>query len=112
MQIQQVAKELSVHPDTIRRWERLGIIPQVRRDSDGLRNFSDRDVQWLKCAKVLNQFGVSTDFQREYTHLVMLGKKAAPARHTFLKEQLVQMQNDHQSVISAIDQMEKLDEQK
>ena len=35
MNIQQVAEKLSISTDTIRRWERLGMIPPVTRDSDG-----------------------------------------------------------------------------
>lgn len=110
MQIQQVASQLAIQPDTIRRWERVGLIPPVRRDSDGLRIFTNRDVDWLKCVKVLNQLGVSDDFQREYMKLVSLGNQAEPARHSLIKEELAKIQNNHHCLLTAIDQLEKLAE--
>lgn len=110
MQIQQVASQLAVQPDTIRRWERKGLIPAVRRNQDGLRNFDDHDVEWLKCVKVLNQLGVSDDFQREYMQLVALGNQAAPARHSLIKEELAKIQNNHHCLLTAIDQLKKLAE--
>ena len=66
MNIQQVAKKVSLSTDTIRRWERLGMIPPITRNSDGLRTFTDEDIRWVKHAKLLNMMNVSSDFQIEY----------------------------------------------
>lgn len=85
MNIQQAANKLSISTDTIRRWERLGMIPPVTRDRDGLRVFTDTDIRWLKYAKLLNLMDVSLAFQIEYVKLVILGKKAIPARQTLLQ---------------------------
>lgn len=108
MNIQQVAEKLSISTDTIRRWERLGMIPPVTRDSDGLRTFTDADVRWVKYAKLLNMMNVSPDFQIEYVKLAMLCKKAIPARQSLLQEQLNQLKEDHQCLTDCINEMEKM----
>ncbi|MBM6754320.1 MerR family transcriptional regulator [Lactobacillus alvi] len=107
MNIQQVAKKVSLSTDTIRRWERLGMIPPITRNSDGLRTFTDEDIRWVKHAKLLNMMNVSSDFQIEYVKLAMLGKKAIPARLSLLQEQLDQLKEDHQRLTDQINEMEK-----
>lgn len=107
MNIQQVAEKLSISTDTIRRWERLGMIPPVTRKANGLRAFSDADIRWVKYAKLLNMMNVSPDFQIEYVKLAMLGKNAIPARKSFLDEQLGRLNEDHQCLIDQINKMEK-----
>lgn len=108
MNIQQVAEELSLSTDTIRRWERLGMIPPITRDHNGLRIFTETDIRWVKYAKLLNQMNVSPDFQIEYVKLSMLGEKAAPARQSLLQEQFGQLKADHQCLIEQINAMEKM----
>lgn len=105
MNIQQVAKKVSLSTDTIRRWERLGMIPPITRNSDGLRTFTDEDIRWVKHAKLLNMMNVSSDFQIEYVKLAMLGKKAIPARLSLLQEQLDQLKEDHQRLTDQINEM-------
>ncbi|MBB1124171.1 MerR family transcriptional regulator [Limosilactobacillus albertensis] len=108
MSIQQVAEKLSLSADTIRRWERLGMIPLIPRDHNGRRTFTETDIRWVKHAKLLNQMNVSPDFQIEYVKLSMLGEKAAPARQSLLQEQFGQLKADHQCLIEQINAMEKL----
>ena len=108
MNIQQVAEKLSIPTDTIRRWERLGMIPPITRDRDGLRTFTDTDIRWVEYAKLLNMMNVSPDFQIEYVKLAMLGKKAIPARQSLLQEQLNQLKEDHQCLTDCINEMEKM----
>lgn len=108
MNIQQVAEKLSISTDTIRRWERLGMVPPITRNRDGLRIFTDTDIRWLKYAKLLNTMNVSPDFQIEYVKLAMLGKKAFPARQSLLQEQLGQLKEKHQCLIDRINEMEKM----
>lgn len=108
MNIQQVAEKLSISTDTIRRWERLGMIPPITRDRDGLRTFTDTDILWVEYAKLLNMMNVSPDFQIEYVKLAMLGKEAIPARQSLLQEQLNQLKEDHQCLTDCINEMEKI----
>lgn len=106
MDIKQVAMKVGVTPDQIRRWERLGMIPPIMRDQNGIRNFKDRDVEWLKYAKLLNEMDVSPDFQIEYVKLVELGKQATPARQDLINEQLDKLKDEHQCLLDRIKAMD------
>lgn len=112
MDIREAANKLSISPDTIRQWERLGMIPPIHRSDKGEREITPTILKWLQYAKILNKMGVSKDFQIEYVKLVELGKQATPARQAFLQEQLANLNNDHQCLLTAIQQMESLVEDK
>ncbi len=48
----QVAQLLGVHPQTLRRWEREGVVPAASRRR-GLRIYTTRDVEMIK-ARVMS----------------------------------------------------------
>lgn len=108
MKIEEVADQLSLPTDTIRRWERLGMIPPVKRNQVGEREFDQDDMKWLQYAQLLNAMHVSTDFQIEYVKLVQLGKQAAPARQSLLQEQLTQLKDRQHCLLDRIQQMESM----
>lgn len=108
MDIKQVAKQLDMSTDTIRKWERLGMIPPVTRNHEGLRDFTENDIYWVKYAKLLNKMHVSSDFQIEYVKLAQLGQKAMPARRLLLKEQIDQLDEKYQTLTKYLHEMEKL----
>lgn len=111
MNIQEAAVKVTVSADQIRHWERVGIIPPVKRDHEGLRQFNDEDLKWLEFAKTLNAMHVSKDFQIEYVKLARLGHQASPAREALVNEQLHELKQRHQMLVDEINQIEKLVEQ-
>ena len=48
MRTGEVAKLVSRHPDTIRDYERRGVIPTARRDIAGWRTYSEADVEEIR----------------------------------------------------------------
>ena len=48
MRTGQVAKALGCHPDTIRNYEKRGLIPAARRDFLGWRTYSEGDVETIR----------------------------------------------------------------
>jgi len=48
MTIAQVAKKFGLTADTLRYYERIGLLPDVHRTSGGIRDFSDEDCRWVE----------------------------------------------------------------
>ena len=48
MRTGEVARLVSRHPDTIRDYERRGVIPAARRDIAGWRVYSEDDVEMIR----------------------------------------------------------------
>ena len=48
MKIGQVAKQLSMIVDTLRYYEKFGLLPNLGRDSSGIRFFTEKDLSRLR----------------------------------------------------------------
>ena len=48
MTIAEVARQYGLTPDTLRYYERVGLIPAVNRTSGGIRNYQEEDCRWIE----------------------------------------------------------------
>ena len=71
--ISEVAESTGFTPDTLRWYEREGLLPQVERDSSRRRRYSSRDVALLRTLARLRRTGMPTREMREFTRLVTEG---------------------------------------
>lgn len=54
-----VAQTLSVHPQTLRLYERMGLV-QPQRSRGNIRRYSDADIEQLQCIqRLINDLGVN-----------------------------------------------------
>lgn len=87
MTIAEVAKKYEISADTIRYYERVGVIPPVTREKNGIRNFTEEDCNWVYYAKVMRAAGVSVEKLIEYVKLFQMGIDTVHARKSLLIEQ-------------------------
>lgn len=93
MNIAAASKQYDIPADTLRYYERVGIIPPVTRDERGYRNFTERDLRWVYFAKVMRNAGVSVESMIEYVSLFRKGREeTAEARKKILIEQKQQLE--------------------
>ncbi len=88
MNIKEVAEKYDLTADTIRYYERMGVIPAVTRDEKGYRDFSEKDLNWVYFVKVLRQAGVSVEGLADYVKLSEKGGETLEARRDVLTEHL------------------------
>lgn len=91
MTIAEVAKKYELTPDTLRYYERIGLLPNVARTSGGIRNYSEEDCRWVEYIKCMRSAGVSVETLVEYVTLFHQGKETIPARKKLLLEQRKQI---------------------
>ena len=106
MTIAQVSKQYGVPADTLRYYEKAGMIPPVHRTLGGLRDYTDEDCGWVELAKCMRSAGVQVEAIAEYVRLAQQGDKTLADRCQLLKEQRVQLAGQLQSIEAA---MERLD---
>ena len=73
MNITEVSKKYDITPDTLRYYERVGLIPPVTRNKSGYRDYTEYDCKWVYFAKVMRNAGVSIEAMIEYVSLFMRG---------------------------------------
>lgn len=88
MNSKEAAEMFGLTTDTLRYYERVGVIPPVERDKNGYRIYTNRDLNWIFLAKSLRQVGVSIESLIEFATLSQLGGDVQQAQKQILKDQL------------------------
>lgn len=103
MNIAAVSKKFGISSDTLRYYERVGIIPPVTRNEKGYRDFSEYDLNWVYFSKVMRNAGVSIETLIEYGILFRQGREQTmDARKDLLIEQrdlLIQRIEEMQEIL-------------
>lgn len=58
MRIAEVSKTCELSPDTLRYYERIGLVPAISRDSSGLRDYTEEDCRWIEFIKCMRNAGL------------------------------------------------------
>jgi DNA-binding transcriptional MerR regulator len=106
MTIAEVSKKFNLSADTLRYYERIGLIPDVRRTSGGIRDYSEEDCNWVEFIRRMRDAGVAIDPLIDYVALFQQGDNTREARKMILVEQrdnLVNRAADLQKLIARLD---------
>ena len=97
MTIAEVSKKYGLTQDTIRYYEKIGLIPPVPRNSSGIRNFDERSCGWIEFIKCMRNAGLSIEVLTKYVELFNEGKSTLKERKELLigqREKLIEKQED------------------
>ena len=92
MTIAEVSKKYEITPDTLRYYERIGLIPPVPRTSSGIRNYDKESCGWIELMKCMRKAGVQVEALIEYVDLFRQGDSTIDARKALLIEQRSRLQ--------------------
>ncbi|GEO68198.1 MerR family transcriptional regulator [Levilactobacillus acidifarinae] len=87
MNINGVSKEFNVSKDTLRYWERIGLLPEIKRNASGYRDYSERDLNWVYYIQVLRNGGMSIESLIEFVKLYREGNASNDVRKSLLVDQ-------------------------
>ncbi len=91
MKIAEVSERYGISLDTLRYYERIGLIPPVNRNKSGIREYSKIDLKRVEFIKCMRSAGLPIDVLVEYIGLVQQGDSTIEARKEILKEQREQL---------------------
>ncbi|HGZ8401797.1 TPA: MerR family transcriptional regulator [Staphylococcus aureus] len=74
MKTKEVVTLMNISQDTLRYYEKVGVIPPVNRDENGYRIYNDSDLNWIYLVKNLRNAGVSIESLIEFCRLSQLPK--------------------------------------
>lgn len=100
MTIAEVSEKYNISQDTLRYYERIGLIPRVNRNKSGIRDYTEEDCRWIEFIKCMRSAGLSIEVLIEYVQLVQQGDSTIEAR----KELLIEQRNQ---LIRKIEEMQK-----
>lgn len=91
MTIAEVSRKYDISADTLRYYERIGLIPPVPRTRGGLRDYGEESCGWIQLMKCMRAAGVQIEALIEYVDLFQQGDAALDARKALLVEQRDQL---------------------
>ena len=92
--IQRAAAETGLSADTLRYYERIGILPGIGRSSSGHRRFTDDDMGWIKLVQCLRATGMPLEDLHRYAELVQEGEHTAEERLAILEAHRARIQSE------------------
>lgn len=87
MTIKEVSERYNISADTLRYYEKVGVIPPVTRTAGGIRNYTEEDIGWVEHAICMRSAGLSVEFLIEYLKLFQQGDETISTRLNLLQEQ-------------------------
>jgi len=87
MKIAEISEKYGLSTDTLRYYERIGLIPPVNRNDSGVRNYSEVDEKRVSFIKCMRSAGLPIEALIEYMALVQQGDQTSEARKEILMEQ-------------------------
>ena len=91
MTIAEVSRKYDISADTLRYYERIGLIPPVPRTRGGLRDYGEESCGWIQLMKCMRAAGVQIEALIEYVDLFQQGDATLDARKALLVEQRAQL---------------------
>ncbi len=85
--IKEVSEKYDISQDTLRYYERVGMIPPVTRTASGIRDYQAEDLGWVELAKCMRSAGLPVEAMIEYVRLVQEGDSTLAARLQLLTDQ-------------------------
>lgn len=82
----QAAEQSGFSLDTLRYYERIGLLDNIERAPSGHRRFRDDDLEWLGILRCLRDTGMPIAQMRKYAELTRHGEATMAERLSLLTE--------------------------
>ena len=86
MRISEASTACGLSPDTIRYYEKSGMIPAVGRTQNGHRHFTPEIIDWLTLLYWLRKTGMPMEKMKRFTELAQQGDNTIETRRKILAD--------------------------
>jgi DNA-binding transcriptional MerR regulator len=83
--IQEAAEEMGVSADTLRYYERIGLLPSIQRADNRRRIYTEEDLGWVYWLRLLRESGMSIQMMKRYVEITRAGDHTIDERCLILE---------------------------
>lgn len=105
MTIKEVSEKYHVSQDTLRYYERVGMIPVVTRKKNGIRDYTPEDENWVELALCMRSAGLPVEVMIEYLNLYQQGDETICARLQLLQDQKEVLLEQRRSIDATLERL-------
>jgi MerR family transcriptional regulator, aldehyde-responsive regulator len=91
MRMAEVSTKFELSQDTLRYYERIGLLPPVNRNKSGIRDYTEENLRWVEFIKCMRNAGLPIEALIDYVGLFQQGDETLEARKELLIEQRDQL---------------------
>lgn len=106
MKMKDVCEKFDMTPDTIRYYEKVGLIGKVPRDRNGYRNFSDKNIAEIYFSKVMRSAGIPVQTLADYIKLIEFGEETVSERKNILIKERDTIENEIEKLQSTLNMLD------
>ena len=106
MTIAEVSKKYDLTPDTLRYYERIGLLVNIPRNSNGIRNYDENSCKRIEFIKCMRNAGVEIEILIEYMNLFEKVKKTDKAIKKLLEEQRENLEKKQKNITETLERLE------
>ncbi|MGF7437020.1 MerR family transcriptional regulator [Lentilactobacillus senioris] len=96
--ISDIADKMDVSVDTVRYYDREGLMPFVERDKSGRRVFTDHDLNFIEVIQCMKQAGIPVKEIATFIDWCMTGDETLEQRYDFLADHEQQLETKIQQL--------------
>lgn len=101
--MKQVCEKTNLTYDTLKFYCNEGLVPNVKRNKNNYRIFSEKDIAWINGLSCLKKCGMSIKDMKEYLNLCLMGKSSIPKRKIMLDKKLKELEHIKQEIDQSIE---------
>ena len=105
MTISEVSEKYSLTADTIRYYEKEGLIPRVPRTKNGIRDFDEDTCSWIEFIKCMRNAGLEIEILKQYVTLFKQGIRTIKERKMLLEEQRNKLLEKQKNINATLDRL-------
>lgn len=106
MKVSEVSKKYDISADTLRYYEKIGLIKNVPRNKSGIRDYDENALKRIEFIKCMRNAGVEIEILIKYMNLLEQGKKTVLERKNLLSEQKNKLLEKQKSISSTLDRLD------
>lgn len=105
MTIKEVSERYGISQDTLRYYEKAGLIPEVNRTAGGIRDYREEDLGWVELALCMRGAGLPMNGIAEYRRLYQQGDSTIPDRLKLLTDQREELLEMKQQIEQTLERL-------
>ncbi len=105
MTIKEVAEKFDMTNDTLRYYEKVGLVGPVKKNSSGIRDYSEEDLKRIEFIKCMRSAGISIEVLKKYVDLYDEGESTKLERQHLLEEEQDKLEEKIRTMTEALDKL-------
>lgn len=105
--IGKAAEVVGLSSYTLRYYENIGLLPEVKRNHKGIRIYKDSDIFWIDLIKCLKDTGMSIAEIQYIVELSLKGEDTIPERKEILRNHKINLEKQMEDLKVSMSKIDK-----